>query len=240
VLPRKAPSQRCPCRIVTVPAPSGCPAPGKRGGLRGSDACPGAQSGGSCSCVAGAVRGARARSPGSRGVSGALRSLLDLPPGATACETDPDRPGSAGCAQRLPPALRLLLVTESQNGRGWKGPLWVTQPKPLPKQGHPQQAAQHRGQAGLEYLQRRRLHSFPGQPGPGLRHPQREEVLPCVQLELPLLQFVPVAPCPVAGHHCKELGPINYLQPASLPPRSSRHGNPPGAPRQGAAGLTSL
>ena len=33
-------------------------------------------------------------------------------------------------------------VTESQNGRGWKGPLWVTQPNPLPKQGHPQQAAQ--------------------------------------------------------------------------------------------------
>jgi len=25
---------------------------------------------------------------------------------------------------------------ESQHGRGWKGPLWVTQPNPLPKQGH--------------------------------------------------------------------------------------------------------
>ena len=47
-----------------------------------------------------------------------------------------------------------------------------------PKQGHPEQAAQHRVQAGLEYLQRRRLHSLPGQPGPGLCHPQREEVLP--------------------------------------------------------------
>ena len=66
---------------------------------------------------------------------------------------------------------------------------------PLPKQGHPEQAAQHRGQAGLEYLQRRRLHSLPGQPGPGLRHPQREEVLPHLHLELPLLQFVPVALC---------------------------------------------
>jgi len=43
--------------------------------------------------------------------------------------------------------------------------------------GHPEQAAQHRGQAGLEYLQRRRLHNLPGQPGPGLRHPQREEVV---------------------------------------------------------------
>ena len=99
-------------------------------------------------------------------------------------------------------------VTESQNGRGWQGPLWVTHPNPLPKQGHPEQAAQHLVQAGLEYLQRRRLHSLPGQPGPGLRHPQREEVLPRVQLELLMLQFVPVAPCPVAGHHWKESGPV--------------------------------
>ena len=74
-------------------------------------------------------------------------------------------------------------------------------PTPLLKEGHPEQAAQHRVQAGLEYLQRRRLHNLPGQPVPGLRHPQREEVLPHVQLELPVLQFVPVAPCPVAGQH---------------------------------------
>jgi len=75
-------------------------------------------------------------------------------------------------------------ITESQKGKGWKGPLWVTQSNPLPKQGHLQQAAQHRVQAGLEYLQRRRLHNLPGQPGPGLRHPQREEVLAHVQMEL--------------------------------------------------------
>jgi len=77
----------------------------------------------------------------------------------------------------------LQRFTESQNGRGWKGPLWVTQPNPLPKQGHPEQAAEDLVQAGLEDLQRRRLHSLPGQPGPGLRHPQREEVLPHVQTE---------------------------------------------------------
>ena len=74
-------------------------------------------------------------------------------------------------------------------------------PTPLPKQGHPEPAAQDRVQEGLEYLQRKRLHSLPGQPGPGLRHPQSEEDLPHLQLELPLLQFVPIAPCPVAGHH---------------------------------------
>jgi len=64
-------------------------------------------------------------------------------------------------------------------------------PTPLPKQGHLQQGAQDRVQAGLEYLQRRRLHNLPGQPAPVLHHPQREEVLPPVQLELPMLQFVP-------------------------------------------------
>ena len=53
-------------------------------------------------------------------------------------------------------------------------------PTVLPKQGHPEQAAQDLAQAGLEYLQRRRLHNLPGQPVPGLRHPQREEVLPHV------------------------------------------------------------
>ena len=98
----------------------------------------------------------------------------------------------------------MQIKTESQN-HGMAGvgrALWGSpSPTPLPKQGHPEQAAQHRGQAGLEYLQRRRLHSLLGQPVPGLRHPQREEVLPHVQLELPLLQFVPVAPYPVAEHH---------------------------------------
>ena len=53
--------------------------------------------------------------------------------------------------------------TESQNVQGWQGPLWVTQSNPLPKQGHPEQAAQDLIQESLEYLQRRRLHSHPGQ-----------------------------------------------------------------------------
>ena len=81
-------------------------------------------------------------------------------------------------------------------------------PTPPPKQGHLQQAAQDLVQAGLEYLQRRRLHNLTGQPVPVLRHPQREEVPPHVQTELPVPQFVPITPCPVTGHHWKELGPI--------------------------------
>jgi len=57
--------------------------------------------------------------------------------------------------------------TESQNhrtlgvGRDLCG---SSSPTPLPKQGHPEQAAQDVVQAGLEYLQRRTLHSLPGQP----------------------------------------------------------------------------
>ena len=74
-------------------------------------------------------------------------------------------------------------------------------PTPLAKQGHLQQAAQDLVQAGLEYFQRRRLHNLSGQPVPVLCHPQREEVLCHVQTELPMLQFVPIALCPVAGHH---------------------------------------
>jgi len=89
-------------------------------------------------------------------------------------------------------------------------------PTSLPEQDHPEQAAQDCIQAGLEYLQKRRLHNLPGQPGPGLRHPQREEVLPHVQLELPLLQFVPVAPCPVTGNTEKSLAPSSWHPPCSF------------------------
>ena len=101
-------------------------------------------------------------------------------------------------------------ITESQNHRMvgvGKALCGSSSPTPLPKQGHLQQAAQDLVQARLKYLQRRRIHNLPGQPVPVLRHPQREEVLPHVQMELPVLPFVPIVPCPV-GHHWKELGPI--------------------------------
>jgi len=74
-------------------------------------------------------------------------------------------------------------------------------PTPLVKQGHLEQAAHECVQEGFEYLQRRRLHKPSGQPVPVLCHPQGKEALPHVQLELPLLQFMPIAPSPVAGHH---------------------------------------
>ena len=74
-------------------------------------------------------------------------------------------------------------------------------PTRLPKQGHLQQTAQHLVHAGFEYLQRKRIHILSAQPVPVLRQPQSEEVLPQVQIELPMLRFLPVTACPVAGHH---------------------------------------
>jgi len=85
--------------------------------------------------------------------------------------------------------------------------LWrLSSANPLPKHVHLEKFEHI--QAVSEYLQRRRMHNLPGQTVPVLRHPQREEVLPHVQTELPMLQFVPVTSCPVAGHHWKEFGPI--------------------------------
>ena len=64
--------------------------------------------------------------------------------------------------------------------------LWgSSSPTPLPKQGHLQQAAQDCVQAGLEYLQGRRLHRPSEQPVPWLHHPQSEEVLPHEELPVP-------------------------------------------------------
>ena len=51
-----------------------------------------------------------------------------------------------------------IIFTESQNCRGWKGPLEITESKPPAKAGSLQQAAQVGIQTSLEYLQKRRIH----------------------------------------------------------------------------------
>jgi len=105
-----------------------------------------------------------------------------------------------------PPSVQILrAVTESQNHRmfGFGRDLCgSSSPMPLPKQGHPQQAAQDLVQAGVEYLQRGRLYNLPGQPVPVLRHPQSEEVLPQVQTELPMLQFLHAMLCIFLVYSC--------------------------------------
>jgi len=80
----------------------------------------------------------------------------------------------------------ITAITESQNhrmfrvGRDLRG---SSSPTPLLKQGHLQQAAEDHVQAGLEYLQSRRLHNLPGQPVPGLRHPQNHFEVSCCLME---------------------------------------------------------
>ena len=99
------------------------------------------------------------------------------------CEEESQiKDSSSKAAKRHVPRCPVLGQGVSQNhcmvgvGRDLCG---SPSPTLLPKQGHLQQAAQDLVRAGLEYLQRRRLHNLPGQPVPGLRHPQSEEVLWC-------------------------------------------------------------
>ena len=96
----------------------------------------------------------------------------------------------------------LFKQQSSQNHRmEWVGrDLWrSSSPNSLLEQDHLEQVAQDGIQAGFEYLQRRRLHNLSGQPVPVLGHPQ-SKVFPHIQMELPVFQFVPIAPCPVTGH----------------------------------------
>jgi len=98
----------------------------------------------------------------------------------------------------------VIRITESQChimvGVGWD--LWgSSSPTLLTKQGHLKQVSQDCVQAGFEYLQRRRLHNLSGQPVPVLCHSQSEEDLPHVQMELPMVQFVPLALIHVTGHY---------------------------------------
>ena len=91
---------------------------------------------------------------------------------------------------------------EPQPGTGWKGLLGITQPNPLPKQ-----AAQDLVQAGLEYLQRRRLHSPSGQLGPGLHHPHSKEIFAHVSQ---MLKSV-VSSCPASSLESFDSPPPLFL-----------------------------
>jgi len=87
------------------------------------------------------------------------------------------------------PNLQNHRTTESQNCSGWKDLQRSWSPTPC-REGSIQQATQVGAKAGLEYLQRRRIHNLPGQPIPVLCHPQCEEVPLHIGAELPMLQFV--------------------------------------------------
>ena len=63
--------------------------------------------------------------------------------------------------------------------------------------GSLQKAAKVGIQAGLESLQRRRIHNLHGQPVLVICHPHWEEVSLHIGAEHPMLQFMAISPCPV-------------------------------------------
>jgi len=74
-------------------------------------------------------------------------------------------------------------------------------PTLLLKQGLLLLATQEGVQTAFEYLQGWRLHSLSGQLVPVVGHPYSKKVLPDVQREPPVFQFVFIASDPVTGHH---------------------------------------
>ena len=98
-----------------------------------------------------------------------------------------------------------VLTEESQNHRMFRvgrDLCGSPSPTPLPKQGHPEQAAEDRVQMGLGYLQRRRLHSLSGQPRPGLRQESPAAGAPSLPLVLPshLTAFHTICSSCVSSH----------------------------------------
>lgn len=88
--------------------------------------------------------------------------------------------------------LKAIRATESRTGWGWKGPVGFIWPYPLPKRGHPEQAAPDHVPMAFEYLHGWRLPKLPGQPVPVLGHPRTEKVAPEVQPgSTPEVEFCP-------------------------------------------------
>ena len=113
----------------------------------------------------------------------------------------------------LPPvrhALHRCSVSESQNPRmaGIGRDLWRSPcPTPLLEQAPPEQGHRAASRQGVN-VPGKGLHTLPGQPVPLLWHPHRRDLFSHIEVELPVFQLVPVAPCPVIGHYRKESGPI--------------------------------
>ena len=97
---------------------------------------------------------------------------------------------------------RMIITSLHRMTNGWsgKGPLKVTWSNPLHKQGHLEPVAQDCVQSAFEYLQGWRLHNLPKQPVTLTV----KTVVPDVQSQLPVFQFVPIASGPGTGHHWEE------------------------------------
>lgn len=81
-----------------------------------------------------------------------------------------------------------------------EGTLRSSGPSPLLKQGHLERVAHDHIQAGFEYLQGKKLHNPPGSVFQR-SVPSQYRIFLHIHVELTVFQFVPVASCPVTGHH---------------------------------------
>ena len=63
---------------------------------------------------------------------------------------------------------------------------------PLLKQDQLERDSQYRIQLGFEYFHGWRLHNLSGQPVPVINHPPSREVFYCIEMEGPVLQFLPI------------------------------------------------
>jgi len=63
----------------------------------------------------------------------------------------------------------------------------------------------------FDCLQGRRLYNLSDKPLSVVSQPNSKKVFPDVQREPPVFQFMPIASCPVSGHHWKERGCILFV-----------------------------
>jgi len=96
-------------------------------------------------------------------------------------------------------------IAESQNNWGWKGFQEIIQFNNPAKACSLQQVVQESFQVGSGCLH----HNLSGQLVPVLRHPHSKEVLPCVNMELTMFQYLPITLCSIASHHGRESATIN-------------------------------
>jgi len=114
------------------------------------------------------------------------------------------------------------LITESQNGLGWKGPQGSWSSNPPAGQGHKpphllDQVAHDPIQPGVEHLQGRGFHNLSGQPIPAPHHSPGKELPPNIQPKSSLFQLKTVPPCPAVIYLLQQLSVfinMNYTSPS--------------------------
>lgn len=93
--------------------------------------------------------------------------------------------------------------------------LWKS-PGPIRSEARcPEQVAQAHVQVAYEDFQGGN-YSLSGQTVPVLHHPHNREVLPHIQRQNPVFQFVPIASCSRTGHHRKQPDSILFTFPSGI------------------------